>query len=320
MQYNPHRIYDEIFINSTYKGRKISVIGYSIHPKKMPKICSIFLIFFQNFYLTLKSYYVIVNGQTPLIREFSNISLLILYPINLPIINKQIFNINHNLIGYKAKKISISFKILIILKYQFLMLDGKKLKKYFNAPQKKRFLTSKFPLIKSKKNNFQSNFPINIGIVGSLREEKNEDFDGLLILIKNHLKNENFNFIIGYTNENDKNKFHDLKKLKFINTSKTHDYFKFLNMCDFTIILAKKERYYFRHSGTIMDSIKSFSIPIVPNLPVFVSQISDPLIVGLTYENIEKLNQKLPILIKKKFEILKNYREYFEIRSKKIQL
>jgi hypothetical protein len=74
-----------------------------------------------------------------------------------------------------------------------------------------------------------------------------------------------------------------------IGTESRVEYLTFLRTIDVLILFARKDRYYCRHSGTIMDAVACYAIPVVPNFPVLASQITLPVQVGLAYDGLEEI-------------------------------
>ena len=58
---------------------------------------------------------------------------------------------------------------------------------------------------------------------------------------------------------------------------------------DFLVIFANKDSYYLRHSGTIIEAYANVVIPIVPNYPIFRTQITNITLSGLVYNDTDNL-------------------------------
>jgi hypothetical protein len=74
-----------------------------------------------------------------------------------------------------------------------------------------------------------------------------------------------------------------------IGTESRVQYLAFLKKLDVLILFAREDRYYCRHSGTIMDAVACRATPVVPNFPVLASQIMLPVQVGLTYAGLAEI-------------------------------
>jgi hypothetical protein len=73
--------------------------------------------------------------------------------------------------------------------------------------------------------------------------------------------------------------------VEFCYTSSSAEYINFLKSLSIGVVLAKKERYYFRNSGTIADMAASGVVVICPDFPVFRSQIENPVTIGALYSS-----------------------------------
>ena len=79
---------------------------------------------------------------------------------------------------------------------------------------------------------------------------------------------------------------------------------QFLSDSDVVLIFANQKQYFYRHSGTIMDTVACCAIPLVPNFPILASQVLEPAPVGAVYDSLStipdaltKLESSLPIFL-----------------------
>jgi len=80
--------------------------------------------------------------------------------------------------------------------------------------------------------------------------------------------------------------------------------------------LASRSAYFSRNSGTIMDAISAGAIPVVPNFPVFRSQVSDPVPVGIVYDRMGDIAVSIERSLGDIETISFNRRAYTASRSK----
>jgi hypothetical protein len=113
---------------------------------------------------------------------------------------------------------------------------------------------------------------------------------------------------------NTNNDLKNIKNIKFFNTKSHQKYLKFLSSCEAILILANKKDYFYRNSGSIMDSISCGAVPIVPRFPVFISQINKPVKIGFAYKSLEKINEVLSIFNTLIPALIKNRKRYFSER------
>ena len=256
------------------------------------------------------------RSRVYVIREFSNYSILFLSPFLFIARNNIFLNINHNLIS-SDYSLPIPIKFLCKMGFKFIFFDGEFALSAFSPVYRSNFITPLFPI--SDRNNSDSKLDNSkfmiVGVVGDMREEKIniEDFEEFLI---NTLKKPGFKIKLGVSSNNH-NKSNHYKSLgvEVSSTYSKEDYFDFLKSLDVLIIFAKSERYYYRHSGTIMDAVSFGVIPIVPNYPIFKSQISNPFQVGTTYQNISELNDVIRSLVKDRKKFHLNFSGYVKKRS-----
>jgi hypothetical protein len=255
-----------------------------------------------------------ISKKPIVIREFSNIPTATFFWIYYIFRERIFFNINHNFKN-NIHLAPISILFLCFLGFKFIFFDGSSSKKLLPYRYRKSFSYPLFPQEKfykflNKKEKFV------VGIVGNFRKEK-VDKDFLLDFISKANRNSKIQFLIG--SKSDGAEFINIFNPENIYLTKTQaQYSKFLSKINYLLIFARKETYMYRHSGTISDAIQHAVIPIVPALPVFTSQISNPCSVGFAYNGFDELKailldtHKLVSLPSKNFNI-------FQIHRRQIQ-
>jgi hypothetical protein len=249
-----------------------------------------------------------------IVREFSNNAMLLFSPI-LFLCRKQIlFNINHNLIDLNLNSFS-PIKIMCRMGFRFLLLDGSFAVSSFPKSIRTQFLTPYFPLTRRVNKSYKISIKKKkriLGIAGNARL-KRINVVRIHKIIINLAKIKNWEIRIS-NSFNTNNDLKNIKNIKFFNTKSHQKYLKFLSSCDAILILANKKDYFYRNSGSIIDSISCGAVPIVRRFPVFISQINKPVKIGLTYESLEKINEVLSIFNTSIPALIKNRKRYFSKR------
>lgn len=312
-----HEILSEAFSFFYINGEPVSIIKSRISNLKTKyRILKFALIFFATFFLIFDIWKIYKNKYI-VIREFWNVPLLIFGFLLFPLRKNLFFNINHNLSNIE-KKFPLSIKILCkLFKFNFILFDGNKLIQFFPDGIKSNFLFPPFPCVSNQINQNIAKLVINskpiVGLVGDMRSEKVSLFD-LNFIIDALSSNENWNFVVGGTHDKNMSVI-CLNGLDLIDTTSRSDYLKFLSNACVVVILANRSSYFSRHSGTIIDVIASGAIPVVPNLPVFASQISSPKLVGVTYDSVGEIAAAINFAFERLSFFEKNRKIYFECRS-----
>jgi hypothetical protein len=100
-----------------------------------------------------------------------------------------------------------------------------------------------------------------------------------------------------------------------VDTSSHADYLRFLSTADAVLVFADADKYYARHSGTVMDAIACGAVPIVPDLPVIASQVHNPEVVGITYPDLSDLKAYVIKAIEEREAFAINRLAYFKARG-----
>lgn len=256
------------------------------------------------------------KGQHMLIREFSNIPLALIFLLIFPWRKKLFFLVNHNLqwtVACPAEK--TAFRLLGRMGCRFVFFEqipeeplrrlGINLKKCFSiphpVPEAGRFRT-RFGGIKK------------IGVIGQFRAEKG--IDDLLQYLE--ALSPDYDVTVGVPNGAEfrkHSKFADGTWFELKDTSRPDAYRNTLSECDVIVLNHPASSYQFRASGLIADAVAARVPVVIRSLPVLESQISRPVRVGESFDDLRGLEESL----KKTDEKLRNgvYRfdEYIPARS-----
>lgn len=158
-----------------------------------------------------------------------------------------------------------------------------------------------------------NNSVLRIGIVGMIRPDK--PIMPIIKILENY--SSNIAAIDTYIGTPFWQVPDELKKrsIKIIDTTTNEQYNSFIQSLDIVINYYDKEHFYYRSSGVLNDAVSGGCFVIVPNYPLFKEQISNPVKVGETYENVEDIKNA----IDKSIEYLTNnvveFEKWREIRS-----
>lgn len=319
---DPHKILSEIFIHATINNHPALLISYkpitNNAQTRLKSLCYIFSMHY-SMILTILHECKINKLRYFIVREFSNIALLFFCPLILKHRKKIVFNINHNL-----KDVSNGFPksiyLLALLGFNFLMLDGDLICNYIPRKIKNKFIFFPFPTRKRDTPiRLNKRETTKIGIVGDFRDEK-APLGIVSTMIADLTTLPNTNILIGYRTEKVIRQLLLPQCVTVISTESEKEYESFLHQLDILIIFAKRNSYFSRHSGTIIDAASYGVIPVVPSLPVFESQILTPLQIGVTYVDLLEVKDVVAHAIENAQQFKSNLREYINIRSRAIQI
>ena len=256
------------------------------------------------------------KNQHALIREFSNVPLALIFLLILPWRKKLFFLVNHNLQWAAARLAEkTAFCLLGRMGCRFVFFEqipeetlrrlGINLKRCFSIPHPVpatgRFRTRPGGIKK-------------IGVIGQFRAEKG--IDGLL----QHLEalSLDYDITVGVPNVEEFKKYSKFAAgtwFEMKDTSRSDAYRDTLFECDVIVLNHPASSYQFRASGLIADAVAARVPVVIRSLPVLEAQISRPVRIGESFDDLCGLEESL----KKTDEKLRNgaYRfdEYIQARS-----
>jgi hypothetical protein len=309
---DPHLILNQAFERLKIKNEKIVFVQSRIvnwdSKFYLIKLSLVFMRSVLQVYDVLLS--IIKFKKTIIVREFSNYAMLLFSPILFLFRKHILFNINQNLIGTNFNSF-LPIKIMCSMGFKFLLLDGSLAVSLLPKIMRTQFLTPYFPITRRIKKSYKTSFKKKriLGIAGSARLKRIDQL-GIQKVIKNLAQIKNWNIRIS-NSFNINNDLKNIKNIKFFNTRSRKKYLKFISSSDAILILANKKDYFYRNSGSIMDTISCGAVPIVPRFPVFISQINRPAKIGLVYESLENINKVLSSFNSSIDVLIKNRKRYF---------
>ena len=255
------------------------------------------------------------SRQYVVVREFWNIPLLCFAILIFPLRGRVLFNVNHNLscLPYHFPR---SISLLGFLGFRFILFDGQAAAQYFPRSVRNAFVFPLFPCSPRGDQEIVASSIVKpkpvVAIVGDLRPEKGDPTQISEVLSSLALA-ARWDIRLGYRHQ-----AHMLARLpatiRLVDTDSRSKYFELLSAADVIVVFAERGSYFCRHSGTVMDAIACGAVPLVPELPVLVSQISNPVLVGVTYQTFKELEEGISRAIALSQVVEEQRNLYFSVR------
>jgi len=278
----------------------------------------ILLVIASTMALPFQCYLSAMRKRYVLVREFWNLPLLVAAPLLFPIRRRIIFNINHNLFG-QTTRLSKVLKLLVRSGFRFLLLDGALSQFIIRTTDGGGIYSCRFPagadqFLSCGERDLNRQSQVTVSLVGNMRPEKIGDFSVADAVVE-IAKIPRVKILLGRrAGEQEVPTLPDI--VQIYDTTDAASYLRLLRMSDYVVILASRSAYFSRNSGTIMDAISAGAIPVVPNFPVFRSQVSDPVPVGIVYDRMGDIAVSIERSLGDIETISFNRRAYTASRSK----
>lgn len=313
---DPHLVLNEAFDNFTINNISPTLVIFRLKTiSSQFKLIRYLVILLNTIFLIIDIWKLKKRNKYIVIREFSNLPLLWLSFLVLPFRRKLFFNVNHNLSSLPTK---FPWPIIFLcqLGFKFILFDGIEASKYFPKNCLKSFLFPPFPsreyISRPTKLPSKNHTPL-ITFVGDLRPEKGDSYK-IAVALKRLSSTLKCTIVYG-SKDGKLPKDIDFGNVKVVNTKTRSNYFKLLSKSSVVIIFAEKNTYFARHSGTIMDAVASGAIPLVPSLPIFISQIKNPVPVGVEYRGFGDLKSSVIIALDNLSKFKTHRAKYFNFRK-----
>jgi hypothetical protein len=250
------------------------------------------------------------------VREFWNVPLFCFAFLLFPLRKRVLFNINHNLSGL-PRRFPFSILILGILGFRFMLFDGEAALEYIPRRIRRAFAFPLFPCmprvdLAARSPRVRNVRPV-VAVVGDLRSEKGDAAQISKILSALAL-DQRWDIFLGHRRQLPM-QFHLAANITLVSTASHDKYLELLSIADVVVVFAERDRYFCRHSGTIMDAITCGAIPLVPALPVFASQVGNPAKVGETYRALGDLEDGINRAISLSRNLTGQRNQYFRARG-----
>jgi hypothetical protein len=245
--------------------------------------------------------------------------VLIFSPVLFLFRKNVYFVINHNA-TYNGR-FSYILKLLLLLDFHFILFDGGKIVEMLSISKIMNLHTPLFPIDNVRFQKYSRKIikseisVVKVGLVGTFNSSKT-NYDDMSKCLHQLTTNSNVQVLFGLRGkdtflENFLAKF----GVEYVYTSTSEDYSKFLSNIDIGVILALRDKYFYRNSGTIMDMAACGVNVVCPDYPVFRSQIEIPSQIGVFYNNISEVNEAINELINNLDFYKKNLHFYNEHRD-----
>jgi glycosyltransferase involved in cell wall biosynthesis len=256
------------------------------------------------------------KDQHMLIREFSNVPLALVFLLIFPWREKLFFTVNHNLqwtVACPAEK--EAFRSLGRMGCRFVFFEripeeplrrlGINLKKCFSIPH---------PVPETGRFRVRSGGIKKIGVIGQFRAEKG--IDDLL----QHLEALSlvYDITVGVPNGAEfkkHSKFASGTWFELKDTSRPDAYRNTLSECDVIVFNHPASSYEFRASGLIADAVAAHVPVVIRSLPVLEAQISRPVRIGESFDDLHGLEEALKKTDEKLRSGAYRFDEYIQARS-----
>lgn len=215
-----------------------------------------------------------------LIREFSTLPLLLVFPFLWPFRQRLFFVIHHNLQWVVRSTLErAGLFVLTRLGARWTLFETEELEglSAFNIPSEQN-LVLPHPVPEQSAQGIQTDLPV-IGVVGYYRPEKG--MEELLRLLADHFPD--CQMVLGVPNPEELNGVPD--GIRVVNTAADADYRQLLIECDVLVQNGAADRYRYRVSGPLADAAACGTAIVAPDFPLIRHQLLSPVPVGEVFES-----------------------------------
>lgn len=280
---DPHEILDEVLKNLRVEGLRPAVVKSrwsAVNSSYRP--VRIFIVLVRSLAMVMDIVRAASSTRYVIVREFWNVPLLLMVPVLLGWRRRILWNVNHNLrndSGGCPPVLSLAARG----GFRFLLFDGSIAAASFPPHVRRAFSTPLFPVAVRSANRRARPDVVRVSLVGEMRLEKIAS-GSLELVIGGLCRLPGVSLRIG------------VRRgvlpgaalppgVELVDTSTREQYLKLLEDSDVVVILARRDAYYYRNSGTVLDAVSCGAWPIVPAFPVMKVQVGHPARVGSTYES-----------------------------------
>lgn len=219
-----------------------------------------------------------------LVREFSTLPLLLVFPFLWPLRRRLFFVINHNL-QWAARNRTERFGMASLAQMgaRWALFETQELSGLtaFNIPST-RNLVLPHP-VPGKTSGEKNSAREIIGVAGYYRPEKG--MDELLRLLVRHFPD--CDIVIGAAAPE---KIKEVpEKVRVVNTASDEDYRRMMAQCDVLVQNGARDSYFYRVSGPVADAASCGTAVVVPDFPLLRQQVLFPVPVGEVFQGLEKI-------------------------------
>lgn len=239
------------------------------------------MILLRHFSLIFKIYK--IRDQRILVREFSTLPLLLVFPLIRPLRKKIYFLIHHNIQWAMRDPLErFGLTMLARLGARWVLFETQDVPNLgkFNIPDA-RNLVLPHPVLSVGQTflSAQQKYAVPvIGIAGYYRAEKG--IDALIGLLKE--KCPEFGILLGVPNPQAAAHL----DVETVSTASQEDYFKMIARCDVLVFNGEKNSYFYRASGPVADAAACGTAVVVPDFPILGKQADG---IGEVFQSLEDL-------------------------------
>ncbi len=228
-----------------------------------------------------------------LIREFSSVPLLLVFPFLWPMRKKLLFMLHQN-IQWAAQRKSEHLALVALSKMgaRWAILETQNLPSLgeFNIPSS-RNLVLPHPVKESPPREGCPKGGVGfsaIGVVGYYRPEK-----GMDELVHSLQKNfPNIGILLGVPNPDAVAHL----DVNVINTSTEDAYLEMISQCDVLVFNQRSDGYFYRASGPVADAAACGTAVVVPDFPILEKQVAG---IGEVFQTLEKMPRAVLCAVEK---------------------
>jgi len=219
-----------------------------------------------------------------LIREFSTVPLLAVFPLLYPLRRKLFFVINHNLqwaVRSRIERFALTQLARSGACWALFETQDMPGLTAFNIPSR-RNLVLPHPVPGQNAAVKNSMRPV-LGVAGYYRPEKGTD--GLIELLKDSFAD--CELLLGVSDPS------ELKAVpsgfRVVDTTTDEAYRQMLARCDVLVQNGARDSYFYRVSGPVADAAACGTAVVVPDFPLLRHQVASPVRIGGFFRNLEEM-------------------------------
>ena len=217
-----------------------------------------------------------------LVREFSTIPLLLVFPLLWPLRHKLFFMIHHNLQWAVRSSVErFGLKTLSRMGARWAIFETQDFQglENLNIPSPQN-LVFPHPVPEKSAGKKNSSRPV-IGVAGCYRPEKG--MDDLLRMLVKHFPD--YDMVAGVPNP----EAVKILSVKVVNTAADADYRSMLARCDVLVQNGERDSYFYRASGPLADAAACGTAIIAPDFPLLRHQITSPGRIGEVFQCLDEM-------------------------------
>ncbi|MGH6945446.1 MAG: hypothetical protein ACREH6_14665, partial [Geminicoccaceae bacterium] len=230
-----------------------------------------------------------------LVREFTTLMLLVVWPLIWALRERTCFLINHNLQEAHQRRFErAALRILYRHGLRIACLETPAgLAELGLPPDETRILVLPHPLgaLAPPRPDSPAALPV-IGVIGSVRPEKSsEDVLAMLLRLREQGRLK-ARLVLGCPESEVRERWWN-RGFEVFDTRSRAAYLDALDLCDVVVLNYRRDRYLYRASGVVADAVARRAAVVCPDFPLIRHQLSVPARVGCPFQKIGNLEQAI---------------------------